>query len=127
MTVIEYEIRFNRLPRDAPMLVAKESDRCRHFEEGLNHEIWSQFMLGDFRNYEDLRAAAIRAERQLQERERYPVVRKSRNAAKGQGGESSGRSGKKQKYDSTVQTPPLCMHCSRRHQEECRKLSSACF
>ena len=110
MTVAEYEYRFTQLARDAPTLVARENDRCRHFEEGLNYRIWSQLMPGDFRGYEDLRAAAFRAERQLQERERYSI-----------------RSGKRKKYDFIAPPPPVCMHCLKRHPGECRKLSGACF
>ena len=67
-------------------------------------------MPGDFRGYEDLRAAAFRAERQLQERERYSI-----------------RSGKRRKHDFFAPPPPVCMHCLKRHPGECRKLSGACF
>ena len=64
----------------------------------------------DFRGYEDLRAAAFRAERQLQERERHSI-----------------RSGKRRKHDYFAPPPPVCMHCLKRHTGECRKLSGACF
>ena len=42
-------------------MVAREKDRCRHFEEGLCYEIWSQLMPRDLRSYSNLRIAAIRA------------------------------------------------------------------
>ena len=65
MTVAEYEMRFTQLSQDVPMMVAREKDRCRHFEEGLNYEIWSQLMPGDLHNYQELRTASIRAKRLL--------------------------------------------------------------
>ena len=109
MTVIEYEMRFNRLARDTPMMVARESDRCRHFEEGLNHKIWSQLAPGDFHNYQDLRAMAIRVERLIKEQEKDLASQRSKRSAKSQGGESSGCSGKKRKYDSTAQILPTTL------------------
>ena len=110
LTVAEYESRFTRLARDAPALVARGIDRCRYFEEGLNYGIWSQLMPGDFRSYEDLRAAAFRAERELKEQKRDLV-----------------HLGRKRKYDFIAPPPPVCVHCLRRHQGECRKLTGACF
>ena len=95
MTVAEYEVRFTQLSHYAPMMAATERDRCRRFEEGLHYDIRSRITLGDLRSYQDLRAAAIRIERLLKEQERYLAVRKSKKLAKSQGGESSGRSGKK--------------------------------
>ena len=71
MTVAEYEVRFTQLSHYAPMMVATEKDRCRQFEEGLNYEIRRQLTLSDLRSYQDLRAAAIRAERLIKEGERF--------------------------------------------------------
>ena len=48
LTVGEYEYRFAQLARDAPTLVARENDLCRHFEEGLNYRIWSHLVPDDF-------------------------------------------------------------------------------
>ena len=62
MTVAEYEVRFTQLSRYASALVATEGDLCRRFEDGLNYEIKSMLTLADSRSYEDLKAAAIRAE-----------------------------------------------------------------
>ena len=84
-------------------------------------------MPSDLRNYQDLKVAALRAERQVQEREGYLAVRQLKRSTVSQGGESSGRAGKKRKCDSTIQTQPICTHCRRRHLGECQKLSGACF
>ena len=84
-------------------------------------------MPGDLCNFQDLRAAALREKRQVQEREGYRAVRQLKRSTISQGGESGGRAGKKRRYDSTVQTQPICAHCRRRHLGECRKLSGACF
>ena len=69
MTVTEYEIQFIQLSQYAPRMVAREKDRCRHFEKGLNYEIWSQLMLGDLHSYPDLRTTAFKADELQKERE----------------------------------------------------------
>ena len=104
MTIAEYEVRFTQLSHYAPMMVATERDKCRRFEEGLHYEIRSRLTLSDLRSYQDLRAAAIRAERLLKEQKRYLAARKSKKSATGYGGESSGRSEKKRKQDTSAQS-----------------------
>ena len=71
MTVAEYEVRFTQLSHYALVLVATEKDKCRRFEVGLNYEIWSKLTPTDLRSYQDLRAAAIRAERLMKEKKRF--------------------------------------------------------
>ena len=83
MTVAEYEVRFTQLSHYAPMMVATENDRCRRFEEGLNIEIRSQLTMSDLRSYQDLRAAAIRAERLLKEK-RFRTAQKAKRSAASQ-------------------------------------------
>ena len=68
MTVAEYEVRFMQLSHYAQMIVASERDQCRWFEEGLNYDIRSRLTLSDLCSYQNLRAAAIRAERLLKEK-----------------------------------------------------------
>ncbi|KAG6428924.1 hypothetical protein SASPL_106963 [Salvia splendens] len=55
----------SELSRYASALLPTEQDKCRRFEEGLIYEIRSKITPSDFRTYNDLRAAAIRAERLL--------------------------------------------------------------
>ena len=104
MTVAEYEVRFTQLSHYAPMMVSTERDRCRRFEEGLHYDIWSRLTLSDTRTYQDLRAAATRAERLLKENERYQAARKSKRSATSPRGESSGRTGKKKRFGASIQT-----------------------
>ena len=65
----------------APMMVATEKDRFRRFEEGLNYEIQSKLTLSDLRSYQDLRVAAIRAERLIKEREKFQSTQRPKRAA----------------------------------------------
>ena len=104
MTVAEYEVRFTQLSRYAPMMVATEKDRCRRFEEGLNYNIRSRLALSDLRTYQDLKAAAIRMERLLREKEGYQMARKAKKSVRSQEGEASGHSEKKQKYTMSIQS-----------------------
>ena len=103
MTVTEYEIRFIQLSQHVPSVVAREKDRCRRFEEGLNYEIWSQLMPGDLRNYSDLRTAAFSAEKLQKEKEKGIASSKSKRTDGRLGGESSGRPGKRPGYGALTQ------------------------
>ena len=60
--------------------------------------------MSDLRSYQDLRAAAIKAERLLREEERFRVARKAKRSAASQGGESSSRPGKRQGYSAHAST-----------------------
>ena len=104
MTIAEYEVRFTQLSHYAPMMVATDRDRCRRFEEGLNYEIRDRLTPGDLRSYPNLRAAAIRAERLQQEKEKYWASRKSKRSDTRPGREASGRSGKKSGYHAPTQS-----------------------
>ena len=103
MTVAEYEVRFTQLSRYAPMMVAIEKDRCRRFE-GLSYNIRSRLASSDLHTYQELKAAAIRAERLLREKEEYQRSRKAEKSASCQEGETSGHSEKKQKYAMSTQS-----------------------
>ena len=81
MTVAEYEVRFTQLSRYALMMVATEKDRCRRFEEGLSYNIRSRLASSDLRTYQELKAAAIRVERLLREKEEYQRSRKAEKSA----------------------------------------------
>ena len=129
------------------VLVATEKDKCRWFDEGLNYEIRSKLTLTDLRSYQDLRAAAIRAERLMKERERFLSSKKSKRGAESQGGgskkkqthttstQSQTRRNNKgywgghsqasgQNSDKTMGTAvlyvPQCSYCGRRHPGEYR-------
>ena len=85
MTVAEYEVRFTQLSHYASVLVAIERDKCRRCKDGLNYEIKSMLTLSDTRSYQDLRAAAIRAERLTKEREKFLSTKNNKRAAESQG------------------------------------------
>ena len=68
MTVAEYEVKFTQLSPYASSMVATERDKCRRFEECIKYEIRSKITIGELRNFTDLRAATIRAERLIKER-----------------------------------------------------------
>ena len=104
MTVAEYEVRFTQLSHYAPIMVATDRDRYRRFEEGLNYEIRDRLTPGDLRSYPDLRAAAIRAERLQQEKEKYWASQKSKRSDTRPGREASGCSGKKLGYHTPTQS-----------------------
>ena len=89
MSVAEYEVRFIQFLHYALMMVMTERDKCRRFEEGLHYDIRSRLTLSDLRTYQDLRAAAIRAERLVMEHERYLAARKSRETVSSQRWETS--------------------------------------
>ena len=74
-------MRFTQLSHYASVLVASERDKCRRFEDGLNYEIKSMLTLADTKTYQDLRAAAIRAERLLKKRERFLSSRKNKGTS----------------------------------------------
>ena len=80
MTVAEYEVKFTQLSRYASSMVATERDKCRRFEEGLKYEIRSKITIGELRNFTDLRAATIRAERLIKRKTFFFLkVKKGRN------------------------------------------------
>ena len=93
-----------RLSYYARIMVSTERDRCRRFEDSLHYDIRSRLTLGDTHNYQDLRAAATRVKRLLKENEKYQAARTSKRSASSQGGETSGRPGKKQWRNNSTQS-----------------------
>ena len=92
MSVAEYGLKFTQLSVYAMSLVATEEEKCQKFEEGLNWDIRSRLTSYDMESYSRLMAAAIRAEKLLNERKAFFAAR----------GESSRRSGKrKEQSDSS--------------------------
>ncbi|XP_047943038.1 uncharacterized protein LOC125189854 [Salvia hispanica] len=71
MSVADYEVKFTQLSRYASALLPTEQDKCRRFEDGLIYEIRSKITPSDLHTYNDLRAAAIRAERLVKKRQVY--------------------------------------------------------
>ena len=57
-------------------MLPTEQDKCIHFEEGLIYKIRSKITPSDLHTYSDLRAAVIRAERLVKERQVYLLRQK---------------------------------------------------
>ncbi|XP_042033546.1 uncharacterized protein LOC121780087 [Salvia splendens] len=156
ISVADYEVKFTQLSRYASALLPTEQDKCRRFEEGLIYEIRSKITPSDFRTYNDLRAAAIRAERLVKERHVY-IQRQKRGPPEYRGESSSNISKRPSSFSSassfsrggklgqrggrappfsyewgrgsgvTVRARPLCVHCGRPHTGECRLIIGGCF
>ena len=102
MSVAEYEVKFTQLSHYALAMVATERDKCRRFEEGLKYDIRSKITPADLRSYTDLRAAAIRAERLINERPTF--LQRPKREGTTFTGETSGRPSKRQNYLSPIQS-----------------------
>ena len=68
MTVAEYELKFKQLSVYAAHLVATEEEKCLKFEEGLTYKIRSKLTPYDIETFPRLLAAAIRAEKLVNEK-----------------------------------------------------------
>ena len=151
MTVAEYGLKFTQLSAYAASLVATKEEKCQKFEEGLNWDIRSRLTLYDLEGFSRLMAAAIRAEKLVNERKAFFAAR----------GESSKRSGKRKEYSDSSSAPkrrdnrdgstsfkkegtgsssqsgqsqrqhtdqrPQCQTCGKFHAGECRWLVGGCF
>ena len=84
MTVAEYWLKFTQLSVYAANLVATEEENCQKFEEGLHYDIRNKLTPYDLKGFSRLMAAAIRAEKLVNERKAFFAAR----------GESGKRSGK---------------------------------
>ena len=67
MSVAEYEAKFDQLSRYAMHLVATEQDKCNKFEDGLRIEVKKDISVRDMHTFADLREAALRMERLIEE------------------------------------------------------------
>ena len=67
MTIAEYEVKFDQLSRYAMILVATEQDKYNKFEAGLRMEIKKGISVSDMHTFTDLREAALRVERLIEE------------------------------------------------------------
>ena len=147
MSIVDYEVQFNQLSRYASYMVATERDKCRKFEEGLTYAIRSKISSSDMESFVKLRAAAIRTERlskeAMKESASFLGKRKEPSASTqtrfGLGKSKGGYSGTRQTWSGTLSTRgrgrgrsssdlrPVCEHCEKRHEGECRRLTGGCF
>ena len=95
MTVAEYGLKFTHLSVYTANLVSTEEEKCQKFEEGLHYYIRNKLTPYDLEDFSRLVAAAIRAEKLVNERKAFFAAR----------GESSKRSGKRKEYSDSSSAP----------------------
>ena len=136
MTVAEYEVKFDQLSRYAMHLVASEQDKCNKFEAGLRMEIKKGISTRDMHTFTDLREAALRVERLIEEE--FSMGRQELSAGGSLGkrkgnfapvsstprGRSSGYKGGTTNKGGTTRysgpaSRPRCPHYEKRHEGEC--------
>ncbi|XP_073313633.1 uncharacterized protein [Primulina huaijiensis] len=133
MSVVEYTSQFNALGSYAPAIMADEVLMLHRFKKGLNSRIQSALAVYQPANFSDLMGAAIRAETDIQRREKEfkkksPMTSQSSRSnqtfkkPKQSGGPSKGPS-----PTSSYQDIKPCPTCHLRHLGECRRNSGVCF
>ena len=149
MMVAEYGLKFTQLSAYVANLVATEEEKCQKFEEGLIYDIRSKLTPYDLETFSWLTAAAIRAEKLVNERKTLPSnqgessnrfrKRKEYPASTSKGGNnkrgftsskrgwtgSSSQSGQGQRTNSNQNS--RCSTCSRYHFGECRMVTCGCY
>ncbi|XP_073022688.1 uncharacterized protein [Primulina eburnea] len=133
MSVVEYTSQFNALGSYAPAIMADEVLKLHRFKKGLNSRIQSALAVYQPANFSDLMGAAIRAETDIQRREKEfknkkPMKNQSsrNNQAFKKPNQSSGPS-KGPPPTSSYQDIKPCPTCHLRHLGECRRNSGVCF
>ena len=136
MSVAEYEVKFDQLSRYALHLVATEQDKCNKFEDGLRLEIKKGISTRDMHTFADLREAALRVERLMEEE--LSLVPEETGLSKGLGKRKGGfsatsgpgkmrgssfKGGSQTKVGGSRQGSsaqrPKCDNCGKRHDGEC--------
>ena len=62
MSIAEYEATFIALSKYTAALVTDEVEKCRMFQDGLNHQMKARIILLHIRSYPELVQAALEAE-----------------------------------------------------------------
>ncbi|XP_073014545.1 uncharacterized protein [Primulina eburnea] len=133
MSVVEYTSQFNALGSYAPAIMADEVLKLHRFKKGLNSRI--QSALADYQpaNFSDLMGAAIRAETDIQRREKEIRNKRPMNDQSSHGSQSfkkpnhSGEPSQGTSPASGYQAIKPCPTCHLRHLGECRRASGVCF
>ncbi|XP_075515829.1 uncharacterized protein LOC142550636 [Primulina tabacum] len=106
MSVVEYTSQFNSLGSYAPTIMADETLKLHRFKKGLNSRIQSALAVYQPANFSDLMDAAIRAETDIQRREKEIRNKRPMNS---------------------YQAIKPCTTCHFPHLGECRRASGVCF
>ncbi|XP_075483634.1 uncharacterized protein LOC142523788 [Primulina tabacum] len=133
MSVVEYTSQFNALGSYDPTIMSDEALKLHRFKKGLNSRIQSALAVYQPKNFSDLMGAAIRAETDIQRREKEFKNKRpmsSQPPRNGQNFKRSNQSGGPSKGPSPAtnyQAIKPCPTCHLRHLGECRRASSVCF
>ncbi|XP_073042002.1 uncharacterized protein [Primulina eburnea] len=128
MSVVEYTSQFNSLGSYAPTIMTDEALKLHRFKKGLNSRIQSALAVYQPANFSDLMGAAIRAETDIQRREK--VRNNSQSSHSSQTFKRPNQSGGPSKGPSPAtnyQAIKPCPTCHLRHLGECRRASGVCF
>ncbi|XP_075521522.1 uncharacterized protein LOC142554734 [Primulina tabacum] len=133
MSVVEYTSQFNALGSYAPTIMADEALKLHRFKNGLNSKIQSALAVYQPTNFSGLMGAAIRAETDIQRREKEFKNKRpmsSQSPRNGQTFKRPNQSGGPSKGPSPAtkyQAIKPCPTCHLRHLGECRRASGVCF
>ncbi|XP_073272086.1 uncharacterized protein [Primulina huaijiensis] len=133
MSVVEYTSQFNALGSYAPAIMADEVLKSHRFKRGLNSRIQSALAVYQPANFSDLMGAAIRAETDIQRREKEFKNKRPMNNQPSRSNQTfkkpnqSGGPSKGPSPTSSYQDIKPCPTCHLRHLGECRRNSGVCF
>ncbi|XP_073304174.1 uncharacterized protein [Primulina huaijiensis] len=133
MSVVEYTSQFNALGSYAPAIMADEVLKLHRFKKGLNSRIQSALAVYQPANFSDLMGAAIRAETDIQRREKEFKNKRPMNNQPSRSNQTfkkpnqSGGPSKGPSPTSSYQDIKPCPTCHLRHLGECRRNSGVCF
>ncbi|XP_073273330.1 uncharacterized protein [Primulina huaijiensis] len=133
MSVVKHTSQFNALGSYAPAIMADEVLKLHRFKKGLNSRTQSALAVYQPANFSDLMGAAIRAEADIQRREKDFKNKRPMNSQSSHNSQtfkkpnqSSGPS-KGPSPATNYQAIKPCPTCHLRHLGECRRTSGVCF
>ncbi|XP_073067195.1 uncharacterized protein [Primulina eburnea] len=133
MSVVEYTSQFNALGSYAPTIMADEVLKLHRFKKGLNRRIQSALAVYQPANFSDLMGSAIRAETDIQRKEKEIRNKRPMNDQSSHGSQSFKKSNhsdepsKEPSPASGYQAIKPGPTCHLRHLGECRGASGVCF
>ncbi|XP_073049574.1 uncharacterized protein [Primulina eburnea] len=128
-----YPAEFNALGSYAPAIIADEVLKLHRFKKGLNNMIQSALAVYQPANFLDLMGAAIRAETDIQRKEKEFKNKRPMNSQSSCSNQTfkkpnqSGGPSKGPLPTSSYQDIKSCPTCHLRHLGECRRNSGVCF
>ncbi|XP_073031162.1 uncharacterized protein [Primulina eburnea] len=133
MSVVEYTSQFNALGSYAPKIMAEEVLKLHCFKKGLNSRIQSALAVYQPANFSDLMGASIRAETDVQHREkefknkRRMSSQSPHNSQTFKRPNQSGGPSKGPPSATNYQAIKPCPTCHLQHLGKCRRATDICF